>query len=290
MRPSSVEFPLPSLAIIGLGLIGGSLALDLKKQGIVKQVIGYDLREEHCQQALRFGIVDHASTVWDDALKQAPLVVLAVPVRSCSTVIRELRGKLSPQVVMTDVGSVKGPVMRLMASEFSDIAFVGGHPIAGSEQFGPQHARTGLFQNKMFIVTPANNTAPEHLELIRSLWERVGSRVITMDENTHDRVFSWVSHLPHLLAYGSIQTIAGADEPEILKFSGAGLKDFSRIASSSPEMWADIFLENKANLLANLNKFFAVMQNLQTAIEQDDRDGLAQLLQQAKASRDQWIR
>ncbi|MGK5094732.1 prephenate dehydrogenase/arogenate dehydrogenase family protein [Deltaproteobacteria bacterium TL4] len=284
-------FKLETVAIVGLGLIGGSVALDLQRLGLVKRLVGYDQRQDHCQQALEHGLVHYASPQWDAELTQAQLVILSVPVGAFEVVVAQIREYLAPGVILSDVGSVKSPLLALMKkAENQHINFIGAHPIAGSEHYGPTSARIRLFEGRKLIITPDSSSNPEALSLVRTLWEHLGSNVIEMDAESHDEVFAWVSHLPHLLAYASIKTIAAADHPEILSFSGAGLKDFSRIASSSPEMWADIFMENQSYLLAHLAQFEQILTQLKTTIQQRDRDSLVELLFAAKNSRDHWVR
>ena len=216
--------------------------------------------------------------------------MLSVPVKSLASVLDQLKPFLKAETIVTDAGSVKTPLVQLMSqSENSNIRFVGGHPIAGSEQFGPQAAMDSLFQGKRFILTPDKNTQADVQQRVGSLWRAMGAEVLEMDSELHDKIFASVSHLPHLLAYASIQAIADSDKPEALGHSGAGLKGFARIASSSPEMWADIFLENEIHLLPRVQTFLDVMENLQRAIQEQDRDGLIDLLAKAKMAKDEWM-
>ena len=173
--------------------------------------------------------------------------------------------------------------------DYSGISFVGGHPIAGSENFGPGAAQEKLFSGKRFILTPSENTEQDVVERVRGLWQSLGSAVSVMEAGAHDKMFASVSHLPHLLAYASIQAIANSDTPEALGHSGAGLKDFSRIASSSPEMWADIFLENSHNLQHRINIFKNVLSALENAVKEKDKQKLIELLANAKKERDRWM-
>ncbi len=166
---------------------------------------------------------------------------------------------------------------------------MGGHPIAGGERFGPTSARTHLFEGKRFILTPTDATPLEVTQRLQILWEALGSKVAVMNAAQHDQIFAAVSHLPHLIAYASIQAIIGSDQEEVLQFSGAGLKDFSRIASSSPEMWTDIFLENREHLLPRLRHLKELLGQLDDHLEHANREKLQQFLQQAKFARDQWI-
>ncbi|MBF0287971.1 MAG: prephenate dehydrogenase/arogenate dehydrogenase family protein [SAR324 cluster bacterium] len=278
-----------TIAVIGLGLIGGSFSLDAQQRKLVNRVVGYDASEAHCQTAEELGVVDQAFTEWNDHLSQSTLVVLAVPVRAMVSVMETLHPWLHADMIVTDVGSVKAPVVQLMREQYPNIYFVGGHPIAGAETFGPSSARIGLFKGKNVILTPTANTNAQALEKVRQLWSAVGSNVHEMTADRHDLIFGKVSHLPHLLAYATVEAIGEGDSPEILSFFGAGLKDFSRIAASSPEMWADIFLENQANLLNGLQDFSQILDEMRKAICKEDREVLVKLLTRSKKLRDEWI-
>ncbi|MBF0280201.1 MAG: prephenate dehydrogenase/arogenate dehydrogenase family protein [SAR324 cluster bacterium] len=279
-----------TVAVIGLGLIGGSFALDIKKLNLCKNVLGYDINPAHCSSAERLGIADRAFPEWNRQLSNAELVVVAVPVASMSQVIEQLYPWLSPQTILTDVGSVKNPVLTFMEQQnFEGIHFVAGHPISGSENFGPESARVGLFQNKKFIFTPTENTHLPSLEQLKKLWMALGSNVHEMTAELHDFIFSRVSHLPHLLAYAAIEAVGTGDTPEILGYFGAGLKDFSRIAASSPVMWADIFLENESHLLQGIENFQKILAKMEKAIREKDRSALIDYLAHSKKLRDDWI-
>lgn len=278
------------IAVIGLGLIGGSFALDVRRLHQAERIIGYDQRSHHCEEALYRHLVEHASTEFDAQLGQADLVLLATPVRAFPQVLTQLIPHLATDALVTDVGSVKAPLLRTV-EQFSELRgrFLGGHPIAGSEQFGPSSARTHLFEGKRFILTPEDSTPLAVRQRLRALWESIGSDVCEMSATRHDQIFAAVSHLPHLIAYASIHAIIGSDAAEVLQFSGAGLKDFSRIASSSPEMWADILLDNREQLLPRLQHLQQVLRDLEHTLQQEERAALLALLQEAKIARDQWI-
>lgn len=278
-----------SAAIVGLGLIGGSFALDLKRVKAVEQIFGYEKNLTNCQKAVEVGIADQAFQEWNDKITQADLVVLAVPVGANQVVMETLHPWIRPESIVTDVGSVKTPILELMTKTYPQLTFVAGHPISGGETFGPTSARTHLFENKKFILTPNSHTGNHALNQIQQLWERLGSIVHIMDADTHDKIFASVSHLPHLLAYAAIDALGHADSPDILGFFGGGLKDFSRIAASSPQMWADIFLENQTHLLDILQKFRNTLDVLESAISSQDHQTLKTHLAESKKLRDDWI-
>lgn len=279
-----------TLAVVGLGLIGGSFVMDVRRLGLAKRILGYDNNSEYSAEISSRNLVDYLAEAPDAKLAEAQLVMLAVPVKAFAEVLSNIRPHLSTSVILTDTGSVKSPLLQMMqAPEYAGIGFVGGHPIAGSENFGPRAARENLFSGKRCILTPEMDTDRDVVRTVCEMWESMGSMVSEMDAEDHDQMFASVSHLPHLLAYASIQAIADSSTPEALSLSGAGLKDFSRIASSSPEMWADIFLENQENLLSRMNTFKDVVAKLEDAIKRNDKGKLIELLAQAKTERDRWM-
>ena len=278
-----------TLAVVGLGLIGGSFVMDVRRLGLAKRILGYDNNSEYSAEISSRNLVDYLAEAPDAKLAEAQLVMLAVPVKAFADVLSNIRPHLSASVILTDTGSVKSPLLQMMRTEYAGISFVGGHPIAGSENFGPHAARENLFAGKRCILTPETDTDRDVVRTVCDMWESMGSMVSEMDAEDHDQMFASVSHLPHLLAYASIQAIADSSTPEALSHSGAGLKDFSRIASSSPEMWADIFLENQENLLSRMNTFKDVVVKLEEAIKRNDKEKLIELLAQAKTERDRWM-
>ena len=287
---SSGFTPFGTVAIVGLGLIGGSFARDVRRLGLASKLIGYDNNSAYRDEIGALNLVGYLAADPDEKLAEAELVLLAVPVKAFSEVLAQIRPHLSPSAIVTDTGSVKSPLLKIMsAPEYTAMSFVGGHPIAGSEYFGPSAAQEKLFSGKRFILTPGKDTDQAVVERVRGLWESLGANVSEMDAESHDKIFASVSHLPHLLAYASIQAIANSENPDVLVHSGAGLKDFSRIASSSPEMWSDIFLENSGNLLLRIDTFKNVLAALEDAVRTNDKDKLLELLAQAKKERDRWM-
>ena len=282
--------PFEAIAIIGLGLIGGSVAKDVRRLGLARKILGYDNNEEHYKEIKSSKLVDYISNVPDKNLSQAELVLLAVPVKSFIDVLPAILRNISSTAILTDTGSVKSPLLKMMYSpEYEKIPFVGGHPIAGSENFGPAAAQQNLFSGKRCILTPGEKTDNDWIRVVRRFWESLGTKVSEMDAASHDKMFASVSHLPHILAYAFIQAISNVDTQEALGHSGAGLKDFSRIASSSPQMWADIFLENQENLLPRLSAFNEVLSALEETIKKNDKRKLVELLALSKTARDRWI-
>lgn len=245
----------PRLLVVGVGLIGGSFALALKAAGAVGRVVGAGRTMENLQEALALGVIDSADTL-PDAAKGADLVLLALPVRAMAPAAKKMAPVLKPGAIVTDAGSTKEIVLgELFAHLPAHVQLVGGHPIAGSEQTGAGAARADLFQGHRTILTPDHTTDPAALELVKKLWEAAGAQVEFMDPHRHDLVLGAVSHLPHLAAYALIDTLMEWDrETPMLRFSAGGLKDFTRVAASSPEMWRDICLDNREALLLALDR------------------------------------
>ncbi len=282
--------PFEAIAIVGLGLIGGSVAKAVRSLGLARQIFGYDNNEEYHKEIKSRKLADYLSDVPDKKLAQAELVLLAVPVKSFKEVLPNILPNISSKAILTDTGSVKSPLLKMMYSpKYKKIRFVGGHPIAGSENFGPAAAKQDLFYGKRCILTPGEKTDKDLILVVRRFWESLGAKVSEMDAESHDQMFASVSHLPHILAYACIQAISNTDSQEVLGHSGAGLKDFSRIASSSPQMWADIFLENQGNLLPRIAAFNEVLSALEETIKKNDKRKLVELLALSKTARDQWM-
>ena len=280
------------VAIIGVGLIGASLALALKESALADTVTGVGRTLENLETALRIGAVDDFTRDIAEGVEGAELVIVAVPVGRIPSAVLEAAAALGPGAIITDVGSVKGSVIDAVDEGLPDgINFIPAHPIAGTEHQGASAAFSTLFKGRLCILTPTVKTDSEALEKVRSMWERVGSRVISMDASRHDSVLSAVSHLPHMIAYTLVNTVAGSDgeELDILGFSAGGFKDFTRIASSSPEMWADICSANSAPIVEMINSFLKRLERLKHLIKADDRAAVLKEFEKAKRLRDTLI-
>ncbi len=277
------------LAIIGAGLIGGSLALALKQAKKVKEVVAYDHNELARQQALQLGIADHVSDSIADAVAGADIVVLAVPMGAMCQTLKTLAPYITENMVISDVGSAKAQVVdaakTALGNKFS--YFVPGHPIAGTEKNGPAAAFAELYQQHRVVLTPVAETAPYALNKVREMWQTVGADVFEMTVEHHDEVLAATSHLPHLLAFNLVALLAqGEDVDEVLRYAAGGFRDFSRIASSNPVMWRDICLGNRDAILTLLQQFQRDLTMVERAIEQGDGDYLMTVFQRAKLARD----
>jgi prephenate dehydrogenase len=264
-------------AIVGVGLIGGSLALAARAAGLIGETVGVGRSEANLAVARARGIVDR-STRDVAAIGRVDLVVLAVPVRSTAATAAALLPHLAPGTVVSDVGSVKGEVVeQLEALLPADRPFVGAHPIAGSERAGAAAADAALFRGARCVLTPTPRTDPGALGRVRALWEGVGARVEEMTPRAHDQALAWTSHLVHVLAYALVRAIAG-DDPALLAAAGPSLRDATRIAASPAELWRDIFLANADAVLATIDGFGAELAALRAAIAAGDAAALETLL------------
>lgn len=276
------------MAVVGLGLIGGSLAQAARQQGLVGEVVGIDRDPAHLRAARARRLADRTTEDLSEGVRDADLVVLAVPVASVVRVAREAAPHLPPGVVVTDVGSVKGPIVQgIEALAPAAWAFVGGHPVAGTERSGPGAARAGLFRGARCVLTPTPRTDPAALERVMALWKGVGATVTTMEPERHDAVFAAVSHLPHVVAYALVAALLALPEDggPLLEFSGGGLRDFTRVAMSHPVMWRDICLMNRGPLLAMLERYRGVLGEMERLIAAGDGDGLQAAFARARAAR-----
>lgn len=247
-----------NVAIIGVGLIGGSLAKVLKANGLAGEVLGAGRSREGIETALKLGVIDRIEQDVVRAVVNADLVVLATPVGSFEGIVKEVCPALKPGAIVTDVGSVKGDLVRAIEKALpAGVHYVPGHPIAGKEKSGVSAATESLFRGATCIITPTPQTNPQALEAVKALWRTAGSTVITMDPDMHDKIFGAVSHLPHVAAYAMVNTVADLNtgSEDYITFSGAGFRDFTRIAESSPEMWTDICLLNRENIIQMIEKY-----------------------------------
>ncbi len=281
------------VAIVGVGLIGGSLALDMKRLGPAGHVVGIGRSRENLRIAESRKIVDSWTTDPARGAEGCSLVVVAVPVKSVARVVDSIMPVLDKGTIVTDVGSVKEKIIEEVEPLLKDgVSFVPAHPIAGTEHSGAGAALTGLFKDKKCIITPTPATNQEALNTIRELWQEVGSQVVIMDAKLHDIILAGVSHLPHVIAYSLVNTIASMEEKKgqtLLEFSAGGFRDFTRIASSSPEMWADICSMNRTAILDAIEEFQRTLEELKESIARDELSAIKRAFERAKKIRDAHI-
>ncbi len=277
------------LAIIGVGLIGGSLARALREAGAVKSVVGIGRSRANLEEALSLGICDEITQDVLEGVQGADMVFISVPVCAIPAVVAEIAPVLSPGCIVTDGGSVKTAIVRECEALMpAGCHFVGGHPIAGTEHSGAAASFATLYRGKRCILTPTVRTDPAALATVASLWRLTGADVCSMEPGHHDRIFAEISHLPHAVAYALVHAVGMADvEGEnVLSYTAGGFRDFTRIASSDPVMWRDIALMNRGALLASIDGFSASLAELRRRIDSSDQAGLAEFFTIAKQFRD----
>lgn len=279
------------ICIYGVGLMGGSLALACKKSNPDVEIVGAGRNEAHLKQAQSLGVIDSFSTNLATALDGVELVVFAMPVGAMETAFEQVQPFITDTMLLTDLGSTKGNVVALANKAFKQFAknFVPGHPIAGTEKSGATAAFAELFQQRRVILTPTEITDVKATERVAAFWQACGAEVIEMPVTHHDEVLAATSHLPHMLAFSLVDTLSKMnDKQEIFKYAAGGFRDFTRIASSSPEMWQDICIANADSLVNVIEKFQTDLSVLTRAIQAGDKDAISKIFIRAKKARDQF--
>ena len=277
------------VALIGIGLIGSSLARVLRRDSPGTAIVACARRDETLDAVRRLGIADEATDDPAAAVAGADLVVLATPLSAYAEVAQRIAPALKPGAILTDVGSVKEAVIREIGPLLPPgVHFVPGHPVAGTEHSGPEAGFAELFRDRWCILTPPPDTAPEAVAAVTALWELAGMRVVTMAADHHDKVLAVTSHLPHLIAYTIVSTATDLEDDlksEVIAFSAGGFRDFTRIAASDPVMWRDIFLRNREAVLEMLQRFNEDLTTLQRAIRWGEADTLEEHFTRTRAIR-----
>jgi len=277
------------VALIGIGLIGSSLAHAMRRKSLAGEIAGFAKSEATRATAKELQLVDSVFATAAEAVQGADLVILCSPVGTYGALAEEIAPALKPGSILTDVGSVKGAVVRDVAGHVpSEVHFIPGHPIAGTEQSGPEAGFAELFINRWCILTPLPGADPQAVERLAEFWRACGSNVETMTPEHHDLVLAITSHLPHLIAYNIVSTAADLEEvtsSEVIKFSAGGFRDFTRIAASDPTMWRDVFLNNKDAVLEMLGRFSEDLSALQRAIRWGDGDTLFSIFSRSRQIR-----
>ncbi|WHO81926.1 prephenate/arogenate dehydrogenase family protein [Rhizobium leguminosarum] len=283
----SVQFD--RIALIGIGLIGSSLAYDIRRLGLAREIVVATRSPDTLKRAEELGLGDRYTTSSQDAVKDADLVIVSVPVGASESVAKEISGSLKPGAVVTDVGSTKASVITQMLPHMPDnVHFIPGHPLAGTEKSGPDAGFPGLFEGRWCIFTPVAGTDETALKRLRSFWEALGSKVDEMDAEHHDKVLAIVSHLPHIIAYnivGTADDLETVTESEVIKYSASGFRDFTRLAASDPTMWRDVCLHNRDAILEMLARFSEDLAYLQRAIRWGEGDKIFELFTRTRAIR-----
>ena len=277
------------IALIGIGLIGSSIARDVKALGLAHEVVVSTRSPETLKRAEELELGTSYALSAADAVEGADLVIVSVPVGASEAVARQIAPRLKPGAIVTDVGSTKASVIAQMAPHMpKTVHFIPGHPLAGTEKSGPDAGFTGLFQGRWCIFTPLPGTDPAALARLKAFWEALGSKIDEMDPEHHDKVLAIVSHLPHIIAYnivGTADDLETVTQSEVIKYSASGFRDFTRLAASDPTMWRDVCLHNKDAILEMLARFSEDLAYLQRAIRWGEGDKLFELFTRTRAVR-----
>jgi prephenate dehydrogenase len=281
------------LCVIGVGLIGGSLALDLRRLGLCAEVVGCSRNESNLRRAKELSVIDRFHTDPAEAVRGADLVLVAVPLGAMGAVFQAMAPGLGADTVVTDAGSAKRSVIDAARAGLGErcAMMVPGHPIAGAENSGVDAAEHRLYESRRVILTPMPESRPAAVERVRAMWQAVGAEVLEMDPAHHDEVLAATSHLPHMLAYTLVDVLGRMeDRVEIFRYAAGGFRDFTRIASSDPQMWHDICLANRDALAAVLARFATELNDLESAVRHADGATIFEIFTRAKALRDRYTR
>jgi len=277
------------ICIIGCGLIGSSLARAIKKNNLAEKIVSSNRSDATNKKVIELKIVDDSSSDTKKMADGSDLVVIATPLSSYEDVISKIKNSLKDGVILTDVGSVKENIINLVEKNIPEnISWIPSHPIAGTEESGPEAGFSELFKNRWCILTPSKKAKEKDINLLQTFWEKVGSKVDIMQAKQHDYILSITSHMPHLIAYNIVNTslnIQDEKESTIVKYSAGGLRDFTRIAASNPIMWRDIFIQNKKNTSKMIDQFIKNLEDLKKAIENEDGKKLEQIFTKTKKIR-----
>ena len=282
------------VCIIGCGLIGSSLARAIKKFNLSEKIVSSNRSDIVNKKVLELKMVNDSSSDTQKMVKDSDLIIIATPLSSYENVILKIKNSLKSGTILTDVGSVKERVISLIEKDIpKDVSWIPSHPIAGTEESGPEAGFSELFKNRWCILTPSKKAKEKDIDTLKSFWKKIGSKVDIMDAKQHDYILSITSHIPHLVAYNIVNTSINIQEEKqsaIIKYSAGGLRDFTRIAASNPIMWRDIFIQNKANTTKEIEKFIANLEDLKNAIENEDGKKLEEIFIKTKKIRKEIIK
>ena len=282
------------VCIIGCGLIGSSLARAIKKHNLSEKIVSSNRSDIVNKKVLELKIVDNSSSDTQKMVNDSDLIIIATPLSSYENVILKIKNSLKNGMILTDVGSVKERVISLVEKAIpKDVSWIPSHPIAGTEESGPEAGFSELFKNRWCILTPSKKAKGKDIDTLKSFWKKIGSKVDIMDAKQHDYILSITSHIPHLVAYNIVNTSINIQEEKqsaIIKYSAGGLRDFTRIAASNPIMWRDIFIQNKTNTSKEIEKFIANLEDLKNAIENEDGKKLEEIFTKTKKIRKEIIK
>ena len=281
------------VCIIGCGLIGSSIARSIKKNNLSRKVVSSNRSNNTNKKIIKLNIVDEASSDTKKIVKGSDLIIIATPLSSYENVILKINKSLKKGSILTDVGSVKEKVISLIEKNIpKDVSWISSHPIAGTEESGPESGFAELFKNRWCILTPSSRAKNQDLKLLENFWKKMGSKVDIMNAKQHDYILSITSHMPHLIAYNIVNTtlkVKKKKERDIVKYSAGGFRDFTRIAASNPIMWRDIFIYNRKNTSKMIDKFIENLKDLKKAIKNKDRKKLEKIFTKTKKIRKEIV-
>ena len=282
------------VCIIGCGLIGSSLARAIKKYNLSEKIVSSNRSNIVNKKVLGLKIVDDSSSDTQKMVNDSDLIIIATPLSSYEIIISKIKNSLKSGTILTDVGSVKEGVISLVEKAIpKDVSWIPSHPIAGTEESGPEAGFSELFKNRWCILTPSKKAKEKDINTLKSFWKKIGSKVDIMNAKQHDYILSITSHIPHLVAYNIVKTsmnIQKEKQSDIIKYSAGGLRDFTRIAASNPIMWRDIFIQNKKNTSKEIEKFIANLKDLKNAIENEDSKKLEEIFIKTKKIRKEIVK
>ena len=277
------------VCIIGCGLIGSSIARAIRKNNLSSKIVSSNRSDSVNKKVIELKIVDDSSSDTKKMAEDSDLIIIATPLSSYEDIISKIKNSLKSGTILTDVGSVKENVINLIEKDVpANVSWISSHPIAGTEESGPEAGFSELFKNRWCILTPSKKAQEKDIKLLETFWKKIGSKVDIMEAKQHDYILSITSHIPHLIAYNIVNTslnIQDEKESVIVKYSAGGLRDFTRIAASNPIMWRDIFIQNKKNISKMIDKFIEGLEDLKKAIENEDGKKLEEIFTKTKKIR-----
>ena len=283
-----------TISIIGCGLIGSSILRAVKKKNLAKEIKIFDNSREVASYLKKEELRTNVSNDIRQCVSNSDLIIIATPLSSYKEIILSIKDTLKKNVILTDTGSVKKEVMKIVHNiNLTDVHWIPSHPIAGTEESGPRAGQAGMFENRWCIISPPKNSAEQPVKKLKALWEAIGSKVKIMTPEEHDEILSLTSHLPHAIAYNIVRTVMGVEDKlkqEIIQYSAGGLRDFTRIAASNPLMWRDILLDNSENVSKGINSFIEKLNELKKAINDKNKDRLYQIFNSTKEVRKEIIK
>jgi len=282
------------VCIIGCGLIGSSIARAIKKNNLANKIVSSNRSDSVNKKVIELKIVDDSSSDTKKMAQESDLIIIATPLSSYGDVISKIKDSLQNGAILTDVGSVKENIINLIEKNVPmNVSWISSHPIAGTEESGPESGFSELFKNRWCILTPSKKAKGKDIKLLENFWKKIGSRVDIMEAKQHDYILSITSHIPHLIAYNIVNTtlnVQDKKESDVVKYSAGGLRDFTRIAASNPIMWRDVFIQNKKNTVPMIDNFIANLEDLKKAIQNEDGKKLEEIFTKTKKIREEIVK